>query len=268
MADATINAPRGQYAATVRRLQAVGLMPDAHRRLWIQEKPTEDAQSVLNDLCRQGVLTFESRLHRPLPRAGRHRLTPETLLSRLPEHILRRALDAGSYYPHRIGPYPIFRDDAQRELLRRGLLSEGATLTGGDLQHVLDQVGPAGEQAQADEARYFAVWDDAPSSTRRNVARIDTIDVAPGYTAALVTRHVVTFYQRSLRSSQVECVLVVRDATSGERHLLRVPPKFGSYRSKTRTRLLESGGPRALIHAAIAWTFDQRPEEYHPDVAA
>jgi len=59
--------------------------------------------------------------------------------------------------------------------------------------------------------------------------------------------------------------VVVRDPSTGLRHHMTVPPRFGNPRTKTFQRL---GSPRARIRAAVAWTFGMRPEEYEPALEA
>lgn len=71
-----------------------------------------------------------------------------------------------------------------------------------------------------------------------------------------------TIGQPRPRSRAVVQVLV-RDATTGQRHAITVPPRFG--------RLLPDASPEqqaAMVHAAIAWTFRLRPEAYRPAVSA
>ncbi len=55
--------------------------------------------------------------------------------------------------------------------------------------------------------------------------------------------------------------VVVRDATTGKRHQITVPPKYG--------RDLAKGKVEAdRVHAAIAWTFGLRPDQYRPELVA
>ena len=55
--------------------------------------------------------------------------------------------------------------------------------------------------------------------------------------------------------------VVVRDATTGCRHHITVPPRFCR-----PLRRGETWGER--IHAALSWTFRLGPEEYHPEICA
>ena len=68
-----------------------------------------------------------------------------------------------------------------------------------------------------------------------------------------------------LHHLRIRAYLVLRDSTTGERHILRIPPRFGSTRSATwrRARSAED-----LIQAATAWTFGLRPSQYQPQRCA
>ncbi len=55
--------------------------------------------------------------------------------------------------------------------------------------------------------------------------------------------------------------VVVRDSTTGQRHHITVPPRFGNPKSKTYQK--NRGN---LVQAAIAWTFNMKPEEYQPQM--
>jgi hypothetical protein len=59
--------------------------------------------------------------------------------------------------------------------------------------------------------------------------------------------------------------VVVRDPSTGFRHHISVPPRFGNPRSRTFQKLGTAG---ARVHAAVAWTFGMRPEEYDPALEA
>ena len=59
--------------------------------------------------------------------------------------------------------------------------------------------------------------------------------------------------------------VVVRDPSTGLRHHISVPPRFGDPNSKTFQRL---GSSAARLRAALAWTFDMGPEEYAPALEA
>jgi len=57
----------------------------------------------------------------------------------------------------------------------------------------------------------------------------------------------------------------VRDATSGDAHILRVPPKFGNPDTKFYR---EFRTDRERVQAAAAWTFALEAREYRPAVEA
>jgi hypothetical protein len=67
------------------------------------------------------------------------------------------------------------------------------------------------------------------------------------------------------REDPREVQVIVRDATTGFRHAIPVPPVYGRVGSGHWRRL---GDDAARVHAAIAWTFDLQPEQYHPSVEA
>jgi hypothetical protein len=268
-AFATLSAPRGHKAELVQQLLAAGFRLNS-RQTELFPTGTCDAKTATRLIATGWLQPIPNRLRsRPQPTSERIRLTNAQIIRHLSTDQLRAALAAsGRPYSHSYGTFAgvyLAPDQIREELFRRGEIAEGVTLTGDHLANVLEQVGPAGSQAHADEARYFETWNERPSSQRVNRAEIDTIDVAPGYRAALVTRHIYTLYHSRLRSSEVEVYLILRDTTSGERHVLRVPPMFGKRTAKTRAKLLSEGGPATVIHAAIAWTFGKKPAEYHPD---
>ncbi len=64
------------------------------------------------------------------------------------------------------------------------------------------------------------------------------------------------------RLSQV----IVRDTTTGLRHAIAIPTRFGDRRSKTFRAL---GTDAARVRAAIGWTFYfLSPGDYDPDIEA
>lgn len=60
--------------------------------------------------------------------------------------------------------------------------------------------------------------------------------------------------------------VVVKDPSTGLRHHLTVPAKFVNPNTMTHIRAMAKGGEAWLVRAAIAWTYDMKPEEYNPDV--
>jgi hypothetical protein len=107
------------------------------------------------------------------------------------------------------------------------------------LQRILDRIGPPG-------------WDDR-LNLALHVARV----------RAHVPR-VGAILSDDLARPQVVQV-VVRDPSTGLRHHISVPPRFGDPQSKTFQKL---GNSVARIQAALAWTFDFKPEEYAPALEA
>lgn len=63
------------------------------------------------------------------------------------------------------------------------------------------------------------------------------------------------------RAAQV----IVTCPSTGHRHHIGVAPKFVNPKSKTYQNL---GSEAARVHAAIAWTFDLKPEEYNLAIAS
>lgn len=59
--------------------------------------------------------------------------------------------------------------------------------------------------------------------------------------------------------------VAVCDATTGTRHHITVPERFGAVGSEFFRRLRT---PENRVRAAIAWTFDLTAEEYHPEIEA
>jgi hypothetical protein len=84
---------------------------------------------------------------------------------------------------------------------------------------------------------------------------------------ALLSAHVpglgVILSDLSSRTQLIQ--VVVRDPSTGFRHHISVPPRFGNPRTKTFRELRT---PEARIHAAVAWTFGMKPDEYEPALEA
>ena len=118
-----------------------------------------------------------------------------------------------------------FRRYAERRLVR--------------LARILERIGPPGEDDRVNLNLRWAV-------VRAHVPGLGVILADDG-----------------ARIQQVQ--VVVRDPSTGFRHHISVPPRFGNPRSKTYQEL---GNARARIHAALAWTFGMKPEEYAPALEA
>ena len=108
------------------------------------------------------------------------------------------------------------------------------------IARLLDRVGPEG----SDDRLAILPW-----SRHLSAVRVDG-------SALLIADH-------PTRPKVVQ--VVVRDATTGQRHHITVPPKFATPASKTFQRL---GSEVARIHAAVAWTFALTPAKYAPLVEA
>lgn len=178
-------------------------------------------------------------------------------------------------------------------------------------------VGQIGDQARAD---LTAMRTDETFAGKRGRnhrlerTTVESIEVLPGCRAALITLRDYRSFgsarwggdERSYGSrggSSYRVYLVVRDATRGTAHILRVPPKYGNadtaFHRGFASRALEaarkphwrrakregrqylcdweraesevraqSAAVRARIRAAIAWTFARSPEDYAPQVEA
>jgi hypothetical protein len=59
--------------------------------------------------------------------------------------------------------------------------------------------------------------------------------------------------------------VIVTDPSTGHRHALTVPPRFADQRRKTFQQLTTA---RALVEAAVAWTFRLKPTDYQPQLSA
>lgn len=149
------------------------------------------------------------------------------------------------------------------------------------VEEILRRVGPAGSQALADEARYFDAYDRVQYESAKHSGRdwrgVSRAVVAADSSAAILAfveagtfLHKGSFGEEAggLHHLRIAAYLLVRDATTGERHVLCIPPRFGSTRSATWGRYVDHegrGDTSGLIHAAVAWTFALRPDEYQPD---
>lgn len=153
------------------------------------------------------------------------------------------------------GPYSLRAQDAVAEILCR--------------------VGPAGERARSDEERYFNSFEHEQYSSKAHKGRdwreVSFAAVSTDFSRAIICYANVGSYLHipsavgGLHHLRFDVYLVVRDATSSARHILRIPPRFGRYTSATVKRLANSDD---LTQAAVAWTFDVRPEEYAPQLVA
>lgn len=144
-------------------------------------------------------------------------------------------------------------------------------------------VGTIGEQVERDLGEALAV-DYSLSTNRRNSRHLCQASNVHRVLRSrrgklIVMRDYTSWGSRgddgydTRRGVAFRSFLVVRDSTTGEAHVMRVPPKYGSgethYESRIRGGVtLPSGrtlrGDEAVVHAAAAWTFELRPEQYEP----
>lgn len=277
-----ITAPRGQKTATIRALREAGCSvradgtgrwdPDRERRY--APRPN---QAALVELAQAGQVRIQPAGQSRYAYRVRYvdenpaRLKPLTA-ARAASVLSRERLMSAAYHAYgtRVKPYSISAADV--------------------VEAILDRVGPAGEQARADEARYFAQFDRQQYESRKHSGRdfrqISRAVIASDESAAILSFVETGSYLHKgqtwdnydpdfdsppggLHHLRIRVFLVVRDATSGERHVLRIPPRFGSTRSATWKRYVDDrgcGNTDGLIHAAVAWTFGLKPEEYSPAI--
>jgi len=111
---------------------------------------------------------------------------------------------------------------------------------------VLRRVGPAGEQALADEARYTEEFERPADGGKKggicggDYREVSAVWLAPDSSAAIIAyaewgswgvsgaRARNGVGRGGLHHFRIRAYLVVRDTTTGERHMIRVPPRFGS----------------------------------------
>lgn len=295
--EVEITAPYGGKGKTIAALRAAGVAVRANGTAhWDPDRDADNAyrpdQAAVADLGRAGLIRilpsdsrrdYAGRIVFPKKSSDR-RLYPlcggkaARILSseRLSEACRRNRSAAVGRYPGGVGyriAYRVTGSEAVEEILRR--------------------VGPAGEQALADEARYFETYDREQYDSRNHAGRdwrgVSRAVIASDESAAILSFVEAGSYLHKGRQAEydldtgrlirpgglhhlrISAYLVVRDASSGERHVLRVPPRFGSTRSATWKRYLDESGTGdadGLIHEAVAWTFGLRPQEYSPGVQA
>lgn len=149
----------------------------------------------------------------------------------------------------------------------------------GLVRSIVRAVGTIGEQAQSDLSemttgeRFSGKKGRHHRLSRTTVCRVERL---ADWSAVLLTlRDYESFGSSnwgqgdrgygSRGGSSYRCYLIVRDTTTGEAHLLRVPPKFGNADTQYFRRFAKAAD---RIHAAVAWTFGRQPSEYRPQVEA
>jgi len=162
-------------------------------------------------------------------------------------------------------------------------------------------VGPIGEQCERDLAELRTAESFDGKKSRHHLytrTSIDHVYARRDFSALLIRvceyrswgRGGDNGYEKAGGCSW-RAYLIVRDATTGEAHCLRVPPKFARSDSQIGEQAREADWtgktprrPRFMtqaqwdryesrraqheaenrIHAAVAWTFDLRPNDYRP----
>jgi len=261
--EITLTAPRGHVTSTRHDLRAAGCTNITSRPVLPALSDQEQIDRIV-DLARRGHIQIQP-VRPSQQRPERHRLTTEQVAAWISTERLEQAVRRGGGVG--VGRYRYF------------LRAEQAVTA------ILRRVGPAGEQALADEQRYFRTFDveqyDSSKHSGRDWREPSLAVVAPDGSAAIICYAEVGSYLHKgygnsdggppaggLHHLRFAVYLVVRDATSGERHVMRIPPRFGRYTSATYHRYMDRGDRAGLIRAAVAWTFGLRPEEYHPQVEA
>jgi hypothetical protein len=166
------------------------------------------------------------------------------------------------------------------------------------LQELLRRIGPAGEQSLEDEKRYFNEYLETDWNSRKQTAKnareVSFVHINEDCSAMIVSfveygwfcfkggepcgggfrwiteeRQFDVNVAGGLHHLRISAYLVVRDSSSNERHIMRIPPRFGSLRSATYKHYTgEAYNRNALIRAALAWTFNIDYAEYQPQLAA
>jgi hypothetical protein len=286
----TITAPRGIRGQTARELRRIGARgsKDLPRSAMVLPALSGSVAQDVVMAARAGLV----RLARPETTTAPITRVPA---SAYPIGILKRACRRGRG----------FRSTSRRPYAAR------ATMTADEaVQAILDRVGHAGEQARADEERYFvshsSEWETKRGTIGRDARAVSRAWTRPDGSAAIISyvewgawgqtsdRSPTGKPRGGIHHIRVRAYLIVRDSTTGERHTIRVPPRFGRTSATLRGMGWRDddilGSPRegealhsiqdyrggvpedvathARIHAAVAWTFGKRPAEYRPDVEA
>jgi len=147
------------------------------------------------------------------------------------------------------------------------------------VETVVSLIGKIGDQAEADLREFrTGVGRDRYKPGRYHyfaATNLHSVQILPSWTAALVTmRDFVSFGRGahagghghdSTRGVSFRCYLVVRDTTTKQAHILRVPAKFGD----NGTRFYGTfSTPAERIRGAVAWSFGMESRDYAPVVEA
>jgi len=217
--------------------------------------------------------------------ARRQRISDRLAAGRLGRSTLRKLLldqDWGSGYRHFASAgYGRTREENTAALVRAAVSLVGRI--GDQCERDLTEFA-AGESFRGKRGQYHVL----------EGSELEWIGIRRDCSAMLITmcdycsfgRHNGQRYE-SRGGPSYRCYLVVRDATSGEAHILRVPPRFGTdsqfawrvehdlespeWRPANPSlagRMRRATPTERLIHAAIAWTFGLRAGEYDPQLEA
>ncbi len=166
------------------------------------------------------------------------------------------------------------------DLLRQGKhYHEVSSAADGLVLSVVRQVGKIGEQLKRDLRQLQTDKSFSGKRGRNHLferTTVERVQYLRDWSAALITlanyRQFGSFRwgsEYATYGSRGGCsyrtYLIVRDTTTSEAHLLRVPPKFGNSETAYFNRF-RSDSER--IRAAVAWTFGRSLHEYDPAVEA
>jgi len=188
-----------------------------------------------------------------------------------------------------------------RKMFRDGKLLKFASHSNTDIRDrqtmglvrcLVRAIGTIGEQAESDLHNFHAREDFSGKKGRHHKlegSELERVEVRRDWSAALVTMCDYCSFgsggsdgYQSRGGRSYRCYLVVRDTTTGEAHILRVPPRFGNSQTKAFSDYAEcrpiskklrpenrlQARMDNRIHAAVAWTFGLKPHEYTPAVEA
>ncbi|MHC4066615.1 MAG: hypothetical protein ACYSUI_19240 [Planctomycetota bacterium] len=185
----------------------------------------------------------------------------------------------------KLGLARVRREFRRTEIQSRFTGSVGAVADGA-IRLVAAAVGAIGEQAERDLMETSSHFDGKRGRNHYfEETTLDRLQIVPDWSAVLLTMRTYKSFGRSgfngyekQGGSSYRTYLIVRDTTTGECHIMRVPPKFGNadtqffgkFNQQTEwgKRLGLRTADQRRIHAAVAWTFDLKPEDYSPEKEA
>lgn len=185
----------------------------------------------------------------------------------------------------KLGLSRVRREFRKAEIQSR-FVGKVGSVADGALRLIAAAVGTIGEQAERDLMETDSHFEGKKSRHHFfQETTLDRLQIMPDWCEVLVTMRTYKSFGRSgfdgyekRGGSSYQVYLIVRDTTTGECHIMRVPPKygnsetqfFGSFNQQNEwgKRLKLRTADERRVHAAVAWTFDLKPEDYHPDRAA